>query len=157
MTPKIPRIKFYGSQVGGKNVTPLSYTDSPAILLYHDIWSAVRLSPYLQYIIRPLWPWRSGELCELYPSRENLWSLFLHLILVFIQVAFIVSIPFWFLFFLPLATIILGVVVFWAVNQGICYILNGPRMEYRSDPRYATIKKEHEHEQWIFLNGVGVG
>jgi hypothetical protein len=73
------------------------------------------------------------------------------------QSAFLISIPFWFLFFLPLTTIIFGVGVFWTVNQGICHILNGSKTEYRSDPKYARITKEHEHEEWIFLNGVAVG
>jgi hypothetical protein len=152
------RIKFYGSQIGGKNVIPHSYTDSPMILLHHDIWSAIMLSPFLQFIVRPLRPWGSGELfCELYPSRANIWCMFLHVILCFMQSAFLISIPFWFLFFLPLTTIIFGVGVFWTVNQGICHILNGSKTEYRSDPKYARITKEHEHEEWIFLNGVAVG
>ncbi|RDW84800.1 hypothetical protein BP6252_02390 [Coleophoma cylindrospora] len=30
-------------------------------------------------------------------------------------------------------------------------------MEYQSDPKYAVPRKEHEHEQWVFLNGVAVG
>jgi hypothetical protein len=28
---------------------------------------------------------------------------------------------------------------------------------WKSDPIYAKATKEHEHEQWIFLNGVAVG
>ena len=157
MRPGVPLTKFYGSQVGGKNVTPHSYTESPSTLVRQDIWSAVILSPYLQFIVRPLWPWRSGKFCELYPSPENLWCIFLHIILVVMQSAFLLSIPFWFVFFVPLTTIICGVGVFWSINQGICYILNGPGMLYRSDPIYAKATKEHEHEQWIFLNGVAVG
>jgi hypothetical protein len=157
MGPKEPVIKFYGSQVGGKNVTPHSYTDSPLVLLRQDTWSAAILSPYLQFIVRPLQPWRSGELCELYPSWANLWCIFLHIILGVMQLAFLLSVPFWFVFFVPLTTIICGVGVFWSINQGICYILNGPGMECRSDPKYAKASEEHEHEQWIFLNGVAVG
>lgn len=155
--PPIPPTKFYGSQVGGKNVTPHTYTDSPLILLRHDVWSALSLVPYLQYIVRPMQPWRSGKFCELYPCPENLWCIFLHIILVVMQLTFILSIPLWFIFFLPLTTIMCGVGLFWFVNQGICYVLNGPEMVYNSDPIYAKATKKHEHEQWIFLNGVAVG
>jgi hypothetical protein len=157
MEPKMPAIKFYGSQVGGENVTPHSYTDSPMGLLRHDIWSALIWSPYLQFIMRPLWPWRSRRFCELYPSRENLWCILLHIVLIVMQSAFLVSIPFWFVFFLPLTTILCGVGVFWSINEGICYLLNGSGMLWKSDPIYAKATKEHEHEQWIFLNGVAVG
>jgi hypothetical protein len=148
-------IKFYGSQVGGKIVTPHSYTDSPAKLLRQDLWSAARFILFLQFIVRPLRPCLSGQLCELYPSPANLWSMFLHLILFLMQLPFIFSIPFWVIF--PLWSIVAGVAVFWVANQGICYLLNGSKMVYESDPKYATPKKEHEHEQWIFLNGVAVG
>lgn len=81
--------------------------------------------------------------------------MFLHLILVLIQLPFIISIPLW--IFVPVPVIIAGVAGFWIVNSGICYLLNGPEMKYHSNPKYTETKKEHEHEQWIFLNGVAVG
>ena len=151
------QIKFYGSQVGGKIVTPHSYTDSPLVLLRHDVWSALKLLAFSPFIVWPLKPFGSGDLCELYPSVANLWDIFLHVILILMQLPVILSIfiPFW--IFLPVWTIIIGALVFWTVNQTICYILNGSKLEYKSDPRYATLKDEHKHEQWIFLNGVAVG
>jgi len=71
------------------------------------------------------------------------------------QLPFVLSVPLW--VFFPVSWVLVGVAVFWAVNQGICYVLNGSRMRYESDPKFATLEKEHAHEQWIFLNGVAVG
>ena len=151
----MPQINFYGSQVGGKVVTPHSYTDSPLVLLRHDVWSALKLFPFSPFIVFPLSPWGSGKLCELYPSFANVWNMVLHVLLMLIQLPFIFSVPFW--IFFPVWSVIAGVSVFWAVNQTICYILNGSKLQYHSDPKYAKLKEEHKHEQWIFLNGVAVG
>jgi hypothetical protein len=151
----MPQIKFYGSQVGGKVVTPHSYTDSPLMLLRHDVWSALKLLAFSPFIVFPLSPLGSGKLCELYLSTANIWNMFLHILLMLIQFPFIFSVPFW--IFFPVWSVIVGVSVFWAVNQTICYILNGSKLQYHSDPKYAKLKEEHKHEQWIFLNGVAVG
>jgi hypothetical protein len=149
------RIKFYGSQVGGKIVTPHSYTGSPLTLLRHDILSALGFYMFMPFIVVPISPWRSGELCELYPSLANVFCMAIHFILFLMQSAFLASIPVWPLF--PAWCIVVGVAGFWAVNQGICYVLNGSKMRYDSDPKYAKSRKEHQHEQWVFLNGVAVG
>jgi hypothetical protein len=148
-------IKFYGSQVGGKVVTPLSYTDSPLALLRHDVWSALKLLAFSPFIVLPWTPFGSGRWCELYPSAANLWDIFLHIVLILIQLPFILSIPFW--IFFPVWAVIIGVSVFSAVNQSICYILNGSKLQYHSNPKYTQHKEKHDHEQWIFLNGVAVG
>ncbi|PVH77473.1 hypothetical protein DL98DRAFT_423674 [Cadophora sp. DSE1049] len=147
--------KFYGSQVGGKSTTPHSYTSSPLGLLKHDILSALQFYLYLPYIVFPLRPQLSGPLCELYPSRGNLYDMFLHLILIVMQLPFVLSVPFWLMF--PVWTVVGGVAVFVMVNESVCYLLNGSEMEVESKKEYAERKKEHEHEQWIFLNGVAVG
>jgi len=81
--------------------------------------------------------------------------MFLHFILVLIQLPFILSIPFWVL--LPVPVILFGCAGFWVVNSTIAYLLNGSQMRFASDPKYAEARKEHEREQWIFLNGVAVG
>ncbi|RDW78345.1 hypothetical protein BP5796_06197 [Coleophoma crateriformis] len=99
----------------------------------------------------------SGRLCELYPSAGNLFDIFLHLLLLCIQIPFLISVPFWILLPFPPVTFVLGIIGFWTVNQSICYVLNGSKIEYQSDPKYAVPRKEHEHEQWVFLNGVAVG
>ena len=150
-------IKFYGSQVGGTTVTPHSYTDSPMVLLRQDISSALKLLAFSPFIVWPLKPFGSGVLCELYPSFANLFDIFLHVILILMQLPVIVLlfIPFWIVF--PVWSIIIGALAFWTVNQTVCYILNGSKLLYHSDPKYATLKNEHKHEQWIFLNGVAVG
>lgn len=79
----------------------------------------------------------------------------LHLILIIMQLPFILSVPFWLMF--PLWSVVGGVAVFLMINQSICFLLNGSDMEVESKNEYAERKKEHEHEQWIFLNGVAVG
>lgn len=149
------RIKFYGSQVGGKIITPHSYTGSPMVLLRQDIWSALKLYAFFPFIVFPLSPHNSRDLCELYPSAANLWNMALHVLLIFMQVPFILSIPVW--AFFPVWSVIVYVSLFWAVNEAICYLLNGSKLQYLSDPKYAKLKDEHKHEQWIFLNGVACG
>jgi len=62
----------------------------------------------------PMSPHSSGSLCELYPSAANLWNMFLHLLLVLLQLPFLVSIPFWVVF--PVGGVLVGVVIFWGVN-----------------------------------------
>lgn len=43
------------------------------------------------------------------------------------------------------------------VNKAICFLLNGDKSEFPSNPAFAEVKEEHKHEQWLFLNGVAVG
>lgn len=147
--------KFYGSQVGGKSTMPHSYTGSPLSLLKQDVLSALQFYLYLPYIVFPLRPQLSGPLCELYPSRENLYDMFLHGILIIMQLPFVLSVPFWLMF--PLWWVVGGVVVFVMVSESICFLLNGKDMQVQSKEEFAERRKEHEHEQWIFLNGVAVG
>jgi hypothetical protein len=151
----MPRTKFYGSQIGGATTTPHSYTSDPISLLYHDIQSAFSFALFLPFIVFPLKPQNSGPLCELYPSAQNLWCSFLHLLLVGMQLPFVLSIPFW--VFLPVWWVLIGVSAFWMVNQGICWIINGSNMEFPSQSRFVEGREKHEHEEWIFLNGVAVG
>lgn len=80
--------------------------------------------------------------------------MFLHVVLIVLQLPFLLSIPFW--IFLPVWMVVLGVGVFLLVNKGIWYLLNGREIECHSNPAYAS-NEGHEHEQWIFLNGVAVG
>ncbi|KAH6721622.1 hypothetical protein BKA61DRAFT_639613 [Leptodontidium sp. MPI-SDFR-AT-0119] len=147
--------KFYGSQVGGKSTMSHSYTGSPLSLLKQDVLSALQFYLYLPYIVFPLRPQLSGPLCELYPSRENLYDMFLHGILIIMQLPFVLSVPFWLMF--PLWWVVGGVVVFVMVSESICFLLNGKDMQVQSKEEFAERRKEHEHEQWIFLNGVAVG
>lgn len=151
----MPRIRFYGSQVGGEVIIPHSYTGSPLELLRHDIWSALGFFKYLPFIVWPIRPTLSNDFCELYPSWQNLWAMFVHFILILLQLAFILSVPLW--LFVPVPMIIAGVVVFFMINSGFCYLLNGSQMRFKSDPKFTKSNQKHEKEQWIFLNGVAVG
>jgi hypothetical protein len=155
MSSPTKRIKFYGSQIGNQDTIPKPYTDSPLILLRSDILSALRFYLFLPFIVMPITPQLSGPLSELYPSASNLWSMFLHLILVCMQVPFILSVPFWVLF--PVWSVLIGVGIFWAVNQGFCYLLNGNKMKVWSEEKYTEGKEVRKNEQWLFLNGVAVG
>ncbi|RFU25183.1 hypothetical protein B7463_g11160, partial [Scytalidium lignicola] len=146
------RTKFYGSQVGGNPVIPHSYTGSPLQLLRDDIRAAFSFMAFMPFIVWPLKPTRSGPFCELYPSTANLYDLFLHLILIIMQVPFILSIPFW--IFFPVWSVLLGVTVFFVVYKSICKLLNGKAGYLESNPEYA---KERDDEKWIFMNGVAVG
>jgi hypothetical protein len=152
-------IKFIPSQIGSQKLSSYTYTSSPSTLLLHDLLLAFRSLLFLPFIIYPLSPHRSGALCELYPSLANLWDMFLHLVLICLQLPFLLSMPLWVVFPVPLSWILAGVAVFWAVNAAVCRLLNGWRgeMRFRSREEYAGRRKEHEHEQWIFLNGVAVG
>ncbi|KAI9052655.1 hypothetical protein LZ554_003994 [Drepanopeziza brunnea f. sp. 'monogermtubi'] len=148
-------IKFYGSQVGGSSTTPHSYTGSPWVLLQHDIASAFQYICFLPFIIFPLSSLKSGPLCELYPSSANLYDIFLHIILMLLQLPFVLSVPFWVVF--PLWWVLIGVGVFIGVNEAICWLLNGKEMEVWSKDDYVEGRGTFENEQWIFLNGVAAG
>jgi hypothetical protein len=155
MSSPSTRIKFYGSQIGSQATIPKAYTDDPLTLLRSDIFSALRFYLFLPFIVMPIVPQLSGPLSELYPSAANLWSMFLHLILVLMQLPFILSIPFW--VFFPVWSVLIGVGLFWAVNQGICYLLNGNKMQVWSEAKFTDEKEARKNEQWLFLNGVAVG
>ncbi|KAJ5046309.1 uncharacterized protein L3040_003556 [Drepanopeziza brunnea f. sp. 'multigermtubi'] len=148
-------VKFYGSQVGGSSTTPHSYTGSPWVLLQHDIASAFHYILFLPFIIFPLFPLKSGPLCELYPSSANLYDISLHIILILLQLPFVLSVPFWVVF--PLWWVLIGVAVFVGVNEAICWLLNGKEMEVWSKDEYVEGRGTFENEQWIFLNGVAAG
>jgi hypothetical protein len=155
MSSPLKRIKFYGSQIGSQATIPKPYTDSPLTLLRSDILSALRFYLFLPFIVMPITPQLSGPLSELYPSLPNIWSMVLHLILFCMQAPFLLSIPCW--VFFPVWSVLIGVGIFWAVNQGFCYLLNGNKMEIRSEAKYTEKREAKDNEQWLFLNGVAVG
>lgn len=45
---------------------------------------------------------------------------------------------------------------FLVVNNGVCYFLNGSKMEFKSNCEYAD-GAAHKSEQWVYLNGVAAG
>lgn len=103
----------------------------------------------------PIRPFGSGNLDELYPSRQNLFCILVHFVLAILQLAFIVVLPFAIIF--PVWMGLAFVSGFMVLNWLFCKLLNGRGLTFHSDPKYAMPLPEHEHEQWVFLNGVAVG
>jgi hypothetical protein len=148
-------VEFFGSQVGSRVVTPVIYTGSPIKLFYYDVKYSVMHLFDLPSIVFPWTPYGSGHLDELYPSIENLYSMFLHLVLFICQALFLLSVPFWFIF--PVWLVAGFVTVFMLLNSMFCFLLNGFKMHYDSDPEITKKMPKHDNEQWVFLNGVAVG
>lgn len=147
--------EFYRSQIGGPSVINYCYTDVPLKLFAKDVYYFFAYIWALPWVLWPLWPYGSDELDELYPSPKNLFCIFIHFVLVLLQFAFLLVLPFTIV--LPLWMVIAGVSAFMCVNWLFCKLLNGKYNEFHSEEKYAPALPEHEHEQWVFLNGVAVG
>lgn len=147
--------EFYRSQIGGASVINYSYTDFPWKLLVEDFRYFFIYSWALPWIIWPLFKYGSSELDELYPTRKNMFCVFVHLILIFYQLAFLLALPFTIV--LPLGAVVLGMLGFLLFNWLLCRLINGKEAVYHSDEKYAIHLPEHAHEQWVFVNGVAVG
>ncbi|ORY60981.1 uncharacterized protein BCR38DRAFT_459908 [Pseudomassariella vexata] len=146
---------FFGSQFGGESVINYSYTDMPLRLLMYDIKYFFVFMWALPWILWPIRPTDGGPFDELSPTLPNAWCVFIHILLVIWQVAFIMAIPSAILF--PVWMVAIGLGLFLGVNKLLCLALNGKTDTYESDPKYAPPLEEHAHEKWIFLNGVAVG
>ncbi|RYP74170.1 hypothetical protein DL769_004085 [Monosporascus sp. CRB-8-3] len=149
------KAKVFGSQIGGEAVINYGYTDMPFKLFSKDIFYFFYYAGYLPWIVWPIRPCDGGSFDELELTRENIWCLSIHAILIVIQTAFILALPWTFLF--PAWIAVAGVALFLAFNKLLCGTLNGSTIIFHSDPEYAPALAEHEHEQWIFINGVAVG
>lgn len=147
--------EFFGSQVGGQAVINYSYTDLPWKLLAYDIQYFFIFIWALPWILWPMRPCDGGDFDELAFNRKNVFCIFMHAILIVLQLTFLVSIPFLILF--PVWMVLIGLAVFFAINRALCRTLNGRTLTYVSDPKYASRQEEHAHEKWVFLNGVAVG
>ena len=146
---------FFGSQVGGESVINYSYTDTPFTLLLWDIYYFFYFSWALPWVVWPLRPCHGGHFDEMAVTASNMWCLFIHGILVVLQLGFILTLPL--LVILPVWTAVLWLGFFATLNWALCLSLNGPTLTYHSDPMYAEAKEEHAHESWIFINGVACG
>jgi hypothetical protein len=146
---------FYRSQIGGPSVINYSYTDQPWRLVAKDISYFFVYIWALPWVGLPLRPTDSGALDELYPSWQNMWCMLVHFVLIVLQLTFIISLPFLFLFPLWMGAAYISCVML--VNWGLSSLLNGKDISYESDEQFAQKRPEHAHEQWIFLNGVAVG
>lgn len=132
-----------------------SHTDTLLFLRITFTWP---LKAGLPSIVLPFYPFRSGELDELYPSFQNIKALILHAFLVIIQAAFLILlIPSLFLG-LPVPLFawtpfsVLLIVGFVLGNDFFCILLNGTKRRYESvvDPTW----EPHDDECWLFVNGV---
>lgn len=147
--------RFFGSQIGGKSVINYSYTDRPGRLMAWDVYYFFKFSWAIPYVLWPLCPADSAELSELSLTPGNAFCVAVHVVLCMLQLALLVALPVLAVF--PVWTAATAVALFMLLNKGLCLLLNGEGVEYRSDPQYAPALPEHAHEQWIFINGVSVG
>lgn len=139
------------------------YTSAPWKLLLDDSILFLQNFFYLKNIVLPLWngngrAFPSKDLDELYPSLANIHDIVFHSILIVTQSAFILSLPF--LAALPFPVLFGYVGIFIAVNQLACWRLNGYMPDgVLESTEFPECKdwEPHEHEQWVFLNGVAVG
>lgn len=144
--------------------TPIPYTSNPLLLVLNDLWLFAQITitwpitAGLPSIILPLSPTRSGGLDELALTPKNAWASVLHVFLIVLQTVFLVSL-------VPLAYMLLPVLYFAYIiafvlgNQAFTVLLNGWRKHglFVSHPRCVAGKPVHEHEKWVFINGVAVG
>lgn len=167
-----PRTKFFGSQSSDQEVIDYSYTDDPFKLMFWDVYYFFKYARFLPNIVNPLLPCDSGDMCELAVTRANFHCLFVHSILIVLQLGFLLVVPPMALL-LPLWVTILSVGSFFVVNQALCQILNGSgsksnncagsdskksKLIFTSDPGFALEDQSpFSHEKWFFLNGVAVG
>lgn len=143
---------------------PEYYNGPPWTLFKDDIILFFQNIFYLKNIVFPLWgenpgrPFPSGPLDELYPSLSNIHDIVFHIILIITQSAFFLSMPF--LAALPFPVFLAYVILFVAVNEVVCWRLNGSLpggVLCSSDFPECKEWEEHPDEEWVFLNGVAVG
>lgn len=126
--------------------------------MFWDTFYFFKYSKFLPNIVLPLVPCDSGDMCELALTWGNLHCLFVHSILIMLQLGFLLVAPPMALLF-PLWMTVLFVASFFVVNQALCQILNGSHgLVFESDPRFAKAdQSKFAHEKWFFLNGVAAG
>ncbi|KAG5977397.1 hypothetical protein E4U55_006852 [Claviceps digitariae] len=147
--------KFYKSQAGGETVINYSYTDYPIKILLQDLRYLFVYAWSIPRVLMPLSPCGSGDLDELYPSYKNMFCVAVHGVLATLQLMFICGLPL--AVFFPLWMTGIGMTGFFILNWMLCRLLNGSELVYYSDKKYAKPDPAHEHEQWVYLNGVSVG
>lgn len=159
-----PRDYYYtvtssqSNKSSNREVIDYSYTDNPFKLLFWDIFYFFKYAKFLPNIVNPLLPCDSGDMCELALTWGNLHCLFVHSILIVLQLGFLLVVPPMTLL-LPLWITALFVASFLVVNQALCLILNGSSgLVFKSKSEFALPdQRPFAHEKWFFLNGVAVG
>jgi hypothetical protein len=150
-------VSFVPSQIDTPlSTNALTNTTSPLALFCSDIVLIFQNLLYLPGIVFPLTPYGSGALDELYPSAPNIRAMLIHAILVFVELAFILSVPF-FVFFVGAGWVAYsGIVALIVYIFSLC--LNGRgEMIQVSDPNILEGFDKKEGEVWVFVNGVAVG
>ncbi|KAF4982703.1 hypothetical protein FZEAL_1730 [Fusarium zealandicum] len=147
--------QYYRSQIGESSVIDYSHTDFPWKLFVKDVYFFFVYIWALPWIVWPIYPFGAKEFDELYPTPQNLFCIGVHLVLVVLQLAFLIALPFTMVF--PVWMAGTGIAGFMGLNWLLCKLLNGSKETYNSEEKFAKEKPEYAHEQWIFLNGVAVG
>ncbi|PLB44572.1 hypothetical protein P170DRAFT_513733 [Aspergillus steynii IBT 23096] len=138
---------------------PLPYTASPWRLLLSDLRLAKQFYRHIPQMFRPLRD-SDGPIAELNLTWENLWVILVHIILIFYQVGFLISLPVLSFFCLMPAPFLLPYIwLAFKVNKVICrWTLNrGDRILHSTYMLPENPPWPREHERWIFLNGIAVG
>jgi hypothetical protein len=147
-------VSFLPSQIGERSQTPLSYTADPRQLLLADLFLCFQKLSFVLGIFLPLQFRNADPFGELYPTWPNIKAVVLHVVLVILQTAFFVSLPFFLV--LPTSWLLGYVVAFFLVNSGLTRLLNGSSLTL--EPRNDIVPKiKHDSEYWIYMNGVSVG
>ncbi|KAL1867518.1 hypothetical protein Daus18300_006362 [Diaporthe australafricana] len=148
-------IQFFGSKNGGGLVNAYNYTDIPSKLLFWDIYYVFYYAWSIPLVIQPLKPRDGNHFDELAWGWRNVYCVVVHAILIVMQLGFLLSIPV--AFFIPPWMTAVFVAAFWAVTLLLCRTLNGVKMTHMSNSKYTAGKESHDHEQWLYINGISIG
>ncbi|KKY29552.1 hypothetical protein UCDDA912_g10536 [Diaporthe ampelina] len=148
-------IEFFGSKVGGGLANEYRYTDVPSKLLFWDIYYVFYYAWALPLVVRPLRPRGGNGFDELAWGWRNAYCVVVHSVLIVLQLGFLMCIPVALL--VPPWVTAVFVAAFWAVNLLLCWTLNGSKMTYMSDPKYTAGRESHDHEKWLYINGIATG
>ncbi|KAL2279788.1 hypothetical protein FJTKL_13157 [Diaporthe vaccinii] len=154
-TPRHRGIEFFGSKVGGGLVNEYNYTDVPSKLLVWDLFYVFYYAWSIPLVLRPLKAQDGNHFDELAWGWKNAYCVVVHAFLIVMQLGFLMCIPV--AFFIPPWVTAVFSAAFWAVNLLLCWTLNGPRMTYMSDPKYTMGWEAHDHEKWLYINGIATG
>lgn len=98
---------------------------------------------------------------ELYPTPDNLIAIFLHGVLIVIQLgffAFLGALLFIPLPLPPLSICVAAIAGFFIVNHLLCLLINGRKpTTLPSRDIHSKYHRQHTDEFWLYLNGVSVG
>ncbi|KAF1989627.1 hypothetical protein K402DRAFT_444683 [Aulographum hederae CBS 113979] len=148
-------VRFLPSQIGGRQSIPIHYTGSPLMLLWEDLGLVYRHLFSVRGIIMPWNVFKQDPFDELFFSFRNIVALITHMVLMFLQSVFLLSVPFLLIF--PTWSSLLYIAGFLILNAFICtVVLNRGTTKLDSDPDIPVDPRFHS-EAWVYLNGVSIG